>query len=134
MLYEVITDTAGIRSSGDLVEQEGVRRAQQKVAVSDLVLLVIDGSRPLEPEDLEALQLCQGKPLVVVVNKSDLGTLATPVEFDGLTRVTVSTHSGDGMEELRRAISASCQDDASPGEEGVVLCDRRHFEASYNFV
>jgi tRNA modification GTPase len=67
-----LVDTAGIRSTVDPVEAEGVRRAKQKVVSADLVLLVIDGSVSSGEEDLLALEACSNSRLLLVVNKSDL--------------------------------------------------------------
>jgi tRNA modification GTPase len=67
-----LVDTAGIRVSSDEVEQEGVWRARRAAAIADLVVLVLDLSRPLEEIDLALLRETANASRVVVVNKADL--------------------------------------------------------------
>lgn len=66
-----LIDTAGIRVSGDEVEREGVWRARRAAEIADLVVLVLDQSRPLEEIDFALLQETTGAGRVVVVNKID---------------------------------------------------------------
>ena len=49
-------DTAGLRKTADCVEMEGVRRTREQVRRSDFILLVLDGSRELDREDLEIFE------------------------------------------------------------------------------
>ncbi len=69
-----VTDTAGIRKTQDPVEREGVRRTEKALDMSDLVLLVFDGSEPLNREDEAIVQRVKvmKKSTVVVINKVDL--------------------------------------------------------------
>lgn len=66
-----LIDTAGIRVSGDEIEQEGVWRARRAGEIADLVVLVLDRSRPLEEIDSALLQETAGTARVIVVNKID---------------------------------------------------------------
>lgn len=68
----VLADTAGIRSTDDFVEKIGVEKSRQLLADSELVICVIDGSAGLTAEDEAILAAAEGKPCVVIVNKSDL--------------------------------------------------------------
>jgi tRNA modification GTPase len=67
-----LVDTAGIRVSEDEVEQEGVVRARKAAEAADLVVLVLDRSRPLEETDASLLRESSSAPRVVVINKTDL--------------------------------------------------------------
>jgi len=67
-----LVDTAGIRHTDDEVEREGVARARGAGGVADLVLLVLDRSRPLAEEDRALLRDTAGAPRLVIVNKCDL--------------------------------------------------------------
>ena len=73
-----LMDTAGLRKTEDSVEQEGVRRTKERVADSDLVILVLDGSRPLDEDDIRIFEEVEGKKKVVVVNKNDLPLKISP--------------------------------------------------------
>jgi tRNA modification GTPase len=126
-----LVDAAGVRATTDPVEQEGVRRAQDKAASADLVLLVVDGSKPLCEEDLLASKLCQPQNTLLVVNKSDQaqGCDIKPLSCFS-DPVAVSAKHGFGLAELRDAIVTSLhKDSVAVGSEGVVVTERRHREA-----
>lgn len=98
-LRVTLVDTAGIRETEDIVESEGVARTRQAADVSDLILLVADGSRPLETDDpINISQHVDNKHLIVV-NKSDM-----PVAWSWEDAVSVSAKTGSGIELLRRRI------------------------------
>ena len=67
----VLADTAGIRKTDDFVEQIGVEKSKELLQKAELVICVVDGSEPLTAEDEEILQAAEGKPCVIIVNKSD---------------------------------------------------------------
>ena len=71
-LRVTLVDTAGVRASADPVEREGVARADRARAAADLVVLVLDGSAPLEDEDRGCCEETAAGPRVVVCNKGDL--------------------------------------------------------------
>lgn len=66
-------DTAGIRETEDIVENIGVTKAKQLIHKADLVLLVLDGSKPLTQEDKELLGLSEDTNRIIVLNKKDQG-------------------------------------------------------------
>lgn len=70
-----IADTAGIRDTEDTVERIGVERAYEKLAESELIIAVFDGSRELEAEDIELIDRIKGesKSVIAVINKIDVG-------------------------------------------------------------
>lgn len=67
-----LVDTAGIRQTSDLVEKMGVEKSREYASRADLVLMVIDASRPIEEEDKEILEIVKGKNAIVLLNKIDL--------------------------------------------------------------
>lgn len=71
-----LIDTAGIRSTHDIVESIGVEKSIEYIEKSDLVIFMIDNSRPIEDEDEEIIKLILDKKVIVVVNKTDLPGLA----------------------------------------------------------
>lgn len=109
-LSVALVDTAGIRDTGDVVEQEGVARARQTVAVADLLLVVLDQSRPLNDEDRAILAGTEVRPRVVVLNKIDLSASARgsreggPQE-PGIDGVRVSAVTGEGLDRLASIIA-----------------------------
>ena len=72
-----ILDTAGIRSTEDIVEKIGVDRARNAVEEADLVLYVIDSSIPLDENDEAIFHMIEGKNTIILLNKSDLFTVVT---------------------------------------------------------
>ena len=73
-LRVTLVDTAGMRPTRDVVEAEGVARARQAWDVADVVLVVVDGSAPLDALDRQLLEETAGHRRLIVANKSDLGT------------------------------------------------------------
>ena len=117
-----LVDTAGVRSTTDLVEREGVLRAEKAIAAADLVVVVLDASAPLTEADADLLDTTASRARVVVANKSDLvralrlGQLtetrsaaagAATAGEDAAARedVAVSAKSGAGIDQLIRAIA-----------------------------
>jgi len=122
-----LVDTAGLREAGGLAESEGVRRARAARQEADLVMLVLDGSRPIESEEREALESAGGAggvPTIVVVNKIDLPAVAPPPGPDALQ---VSARTGRGLDTLRTEIRERV---AGTGPvEDPILTDARHAHA-----
>ena len=98
-----IMDTAGIRDTEDVVEKIGVDRAKEYADKADLILYVIDASRPLDENDAEILHLIKGKRAIILLNKSDLDMQVTkeqeelPEEFPV---IEISAKNVQGIEEL----------------------------------
>lgn len=66
-----LIDTAGIRESDDLVEQIGIEKSKKAIEEAELIILLFDGSAPLEEKDKELLALTEGKTRLLVYNKLD---------------------------------------------------------------
>ena len=98
-----LIDTAGIRETEDIVEEIGVNRAKEGIEKADCVLLVLDGSLPLEEEDRKILALLEGKKAVVLLNKMDKESILQKEELEklsGFPVLPISAKEGRGMEEL----------------------------------
>jgi tRNA modification GTPase len=125
-----LLDTAGIRESSDQVEREGVRLSLERIPKADLVLFVVDGSGAFAEEDSAILQAIGSKPFIVVRNKSDLCPgLVLPADI-AAPSVAVSTVTGDGIAQLRQAItSVFMSGKAIDGREFVAVSKARHRDA-----
>lgn len=102
-----LLDTAGIRSTEDVVEQIGVERARKQAEDADLILYVADSSRVLDESDEEILKLLEGKKALVLLNKSDLDPMITPQimrERTGHPVLVISAKEGAGIQELEEKI------------------------------
>lgn len=100
----VLADTAGIRSTDDFVEKIGVEKSRQLLNDAELVICVIDGSVGLTPEDEEILAAAEGRPCVIIVNKSDLEQAvdinALKERFGADKVMTLSAKTLSGMEDF----------------------------------
>lgn len=67
-----LIDTAGIRDTQDIIEQKGIEKSYQIMEDAQLVILVLDGSAPLQEEDLRLLKDSENKTRIIVYNKSDI--------------------------------------------------------------
>jgi tRNA modification GTPase len=128
-----LLDTAGIRDTQDLVEQEGVRRSHAARERADLLLIVLDGSAPLTPEDqtlLDDARRGDDQKRLVVVNKKDLpGRLASsalPSAGPDCAVVHTSATTGEGLDELRDQIQALLIRPDFEARETVLVTHLRH--------
>ena len=124
-----LTDTAGLRKSGDAVEEEGVRRAWREMQQADRVLLVVDATQGLTTEDQDIVDALPPElPVTVLYNKIDL-TGQTPAEdeLDGLDSLWLSARTGDGMDLLREHLK-QVAGFAQLGEDSFSA-RRRHIDA-----
>jgi tRNA modification GTPase len=120
-----ILDTAGIRHSHDVVEQEGVRRSLAAIESADIVLVVLDGSQELTAEDGRVLDAAAGKSAVAVINKSDLPKRLGPIGLPA-ARLEISCRTGAGLGELRRSISHIVRSGMTGPKEHAWAVNRRH--------
>jgi len=126
----VLTDTAGVRESTDRIEKMGVERTQQAMADADLLVIVIDGSEDLRPEDLRVLSQARPGRDIVALNKSDVPSFdileRSRSSFEART-INVSAVTGVGLETLRAAILGPFGSvDASSA--GFLITDARHYD------
>ena len=93
-------DTAGIRESKDEIESVGIKRSENLLEESDVCVVVLDGSRPLEEDDRKILKQTEDKERIVVINKNDL------IESSFASGdVTVSAKTGYNIEELKTKLA-----------------------------
>lgn len=131
-IQSVLIDTAGLREEcGDPAEVQGIERTRRALDSSDLALLVVDRSRPLSKEDkrvhLEILESAvrQGRPVVTVLNKSDL----PPRLEDRPADAAISTLTGKGLQELITLIGSRLAQDLPGGRDPVLVTSLRHHQA-----
>ena len=113
-----LMDTAGIRTAKDKVEAIGLEITRRKLNEADLVLIVLDRSRPLHDDDRRILSLCREKDGIILLNKIDLPALydASNLRALGMTHaiVEISALTGKGIRKLEHTIlDTLLQDDAA---------------------
>ncbi len=97
-----LSDTAGMRETGDLVEKIGVDRSRKKLERAAVIFAVFDLSRELSDEDTELIEMCKGKTVIPIINKTDLDCKAdiSVIENNLGKCVAISAKDGDGYDEL----------------------------------
>lgn len=129
-----LTDTAGIRSTDDRLEQMGIDRTFKTLRQADIILLVIDGSSGVDAASLrprvDALELTAAQRLAVIINKTDLCPADTSLlsASVGADVLAISAKYGTGTEDLVSYLGS--QVDLSDVYAGnTVISNSRHYEA-----
>ncbi len=121
----LLSDTAGIRQSADEIENVGIKRAKSAMNASDICIVVLDGSLPLNGEDDEVLRATEGLNRILVANKTDAGDKLDFVD------IKVSALTGKNIAELKNLL----YEKACGGEidlSGDFLTEERHYIALKN--
>ena len=117
-----VADTAGLRETEDMIEQEGVRRAKASADAADLKILMIDAaSHPAIDETL--VDLIDADTLFVV-NKCDLVQLEGVGTLAGRPALAVSALTGAGLDELLAALTEAVVERAGLSESPLLTRDR----------
>ena len=125
-----LVDTAGIRNTDDMVEKIGVRRAKEYMDKADIVLVVVDQSRPLQAEDVQILESAKGRQGIVVLNKEDLHAAVSAEELQsyGLPVLSVSAGTGAGMDALKERMLSLVVQQGVTADQSSLLTNTRHIE------
>jgi tRNA modification GTPase len=98
----VVVDTAGIRGEPGPLEDEGIVKTRNLMKKADLLLIVLDGSRPVGPDEQDLLLETIGSKRVIAVNKSDLPPRLEMEVAENIVKISALT--GDGVDDLKTAI------------------------------
>lgn len=123
-----LLDTAGIRHTDDLVEQEGINRALEKIPQADLVLFVLDSSRPFTCEDQHIAEALSDSRVLLILNKADMPPeLVVPDTISFGQPVSIVARSGVGLDILKvRLRSHFIKSTSIDSRELVALTRSRH--------
>ena len=127
-----VVDTAGIRETEDVVEQIGVSRARDAAKDADLIIYVVDGSRPLDENDSEIMDFIRDKKAVVLLNKSDLSMVVSAEELrarSGHKVIPISAKEELGIELLEDEIKNMFYQGEISFNDEIYLTNVRHKEA-----
>ncbi len=116
------TDTAGLRTTTDTIEQIGIERAYRQIEQAAVVMWVID-AMPTADEQADIMRRADGKPVVVVHNKADI-SLHTLIAGE----VAVSAKTGRNIDALKHAIYDAA-DLPEISDNTVIITNTRHYEA-----
>lgn len=125
-----IIDTAGIRETEDRVEQIGVSRARAAANEADLIIYVVDGSRPLDENDRMIIELIRDRKAIVLLNKSDLETKVSEEELaeltGGKTVLSVSAREETGIDRLEQEIEKLFYEGNLDFNDEILITNVRH--------
>ncbi|MCA1810100.1 MAG: tRNA uridine-5-carboxymethylaminomethyl(34) synthesis GTPase MnmE, partial [Lentisphaerae bacterium] len=121
-----LIDTAGLRESECLVEQEGVRRARAIAGRADLLLYVIDASTPPQPDDLTHLEELPPERCLILLNKSDLPARTTPSDLPGRTTIATALTQDHGLDQVKHALSQRLAGDLANQNKPQAVISARH--------
>ena len=129
-----LTDTAGIRDTDNPIEKIGVEKSRSLADEADLVLLMLDGSRPLDDKDRELINLSENKNRIVIINKSDLVQCIDISEITTLTGsdpIAVSVKQDSGLELIYERIRSMFLGGSIAADDEVLISSERNKNSLY---
>jgi tRNA modification GTPase len=125
-----LVDTAGVRDTDDIVEQEGIKRARAAQDEADLLLVVVDGSVPLTSDDRALISAVRDRKHVVVLNKADLAkAVEDDIALADHPAYAVSAKTGLGVETVKTVLRAHLVSGGFEAADGVTVTNVRHRDA-----
>lgn len=126
-----LSDTAGIRSTDDRVEQIGVDRAKKRLEQCGLLLAVFDNSSPLTEDDFDLIKAAEDVPSIAVLNKNDLPSQLNITNIKSVFNniVYISASTGEGKDELIQTIEEIAGTQKLNPGEGILSNERQRSNA-----
>src|SRR5262249_30873181 len=123
-----VTDTAGIRESTELIEQEGIRRTHHALATADLVLFILDASKGIDAQERSLMQQLPKDKTIAVWNKCDLPhSLFSDIALPHVVRISAKTRQG--LNDLHTMIDTVIWKKGPPSKEEILITNVRHKKA-----
>lgn len=127
-----LIDTAGIRDTDDVIEKIGIEKSIETAKTADLLLIVIDSSKPLEDEDISLIRLADKNTGLIILNKIDLNKAVSKNDIKAYTDKTVielSLKEDKSLKELENTILELFGNNLKGIEEGMIITSLRQKEA-----
>lgn len=124
-----VIDTAGIRETEDIVEKIGVDKAKNIADEADLIIFVADGSRPLDGNDEQIIELIRDRKAIVLLNKTDLTMVLSEEELrekTGKPVIPVSAKEQKGIDKLEEQIKEWFLHGEIDFNDEVMITNVRH--------
>ena len=124
-----LIDTAGIRKTEDIVENIGVEKAKKIASNADLIIYVVDGSRPLDNNDTDIMELIKEKKVIVLLNKSDIGQIVSKNDLNCLSCydiISISAKEETGLDKLEDSIKNLFFTGDITSNEEIYITNARH--------
>lgn len=123
----ILSDTAGIHETDDVVEKIGVKKSREYLDAADIVVVVLDGASKIDENDIEVLAATENKKRIILLNKSDIEAVTTREDCPKSdTVIEISAKTGEGAEKFAEAIADMCGLDAIESENGRIITNMRH--------
>ena len=124
-----LIDTAGIRNTENAVEKIGIEKSKKIAKEADLSLVIIDGSKPLEKEDIEILKIVNPNKTIIILNKIDLGLIIKDENEelkDFKNKVEISALNKEGINELYNKITQMFNLNQINLDNEIIITNERH--------
>ena len=127
-----LIDTAGIRTTEDVVEKIGIERSKKAFNEADFIIFIIDGSDDLTEEDIEIINTVGDRKCLLLINKKDLGVSVDPdllgAKLPRAHVIQTSLKEGAGVEEVKDHIEQLVYGGEISQKESVLVTNVRHKE------
>ena len=127
-----LVDTAGIRETSDKVEKMGIEKSKEAFNQADFILFLLDGSRPLEEEDLQIMEFLKERKSLVLINKRDLGEAISiediSAKLPASQVIEASLLKGQGITEIEDAVEDLVYGGEIVQKESMMVNNVRHIE------
>lgn len=129
-----VIDTAGIRSTEDVIEKIGVQKSKKYAAEADLIVFVVDSSVPFDQNDIQIIEMIKDKKCIVLFNKSDLKSELSIEEIKNkigkdVVIIKTSTKEKIGIEDLTEKIKEMFFHGEVINDDEIMITNMRHKEA-----
>ena len=150
VIEDTFIDTAGLRSTEDVVEQMGIARSRQKLEEAKIVLFVVDSTQvasQMEALGTEILEAMNGRPLVMLFNKADLleekamndlltqplahwisGASLSSQQEPQIVKLSISAKEGLGLDTLTNTLVGLAQENTTSAGD-IIVTNARHYAA-----
>lgn len=126
----ILTDTAGIRETSDVIEKIGIEKSKQSFNEADLVIFILDGSRELSDEDTEIIDYIDEKKTIVVLNKMDLDSVITRNDIEKMLPevkiIETSMQSQQGIDLVEDEIESMVYGGQVSQSDSIMVTNARH--------
>ena len=126
-LHFNIIDTAGIRETSEVVEEEGIKRSKKVFKDADIVLLVLDASKNLSDDDIKLIEKVTQEKTIFTWNKIDIESC--PKALNCKHSSQISAKENIGIDELKEKIEEVIWENTPPSKEEAILTKIRHKNA-----
>ncbi len=125
-----LTDTAGIHDSKDMVESLGIERSKAAADAADIIIFLLDISRPLSPDDEALMRAIKDRPCIAVLNKEDLEEILDEEDVKNALPTAKIVRSSliddDGAEVVKDALEELISSGKARRENDILITSMRH--------